>query len=81
MKEVLKNDDELWEKIYLTSKKWNVGSKLPEEKFDFHVDNLTENNVYFSNDGIQKQIDLALQINPKRKTVNYFFYTKVKDHK
>ena len=77
MKEVLKNDDELWEKIALASGVWKVGENIPEINFDFYVDELSESNVYLSNDGIKKQIFSGLELNPERKAVHYFYYIKI----
>lgn len=77
MKELIKADDELYEKIALTSSIWNVGDKFPEVEFNFYVDKMMETNVYLSNEGIKKQLEILMNLNPDRKSHHYFYYIRV----
>jgi len=77
MKEMFQPDDELYEKIALTSSIWNVGEEFPKVEFNFHVDKMMETNVYLSNEGIKKQLQILMELNPERKTHHYFYYIKI----
>lgn len=69
--------EEIWEQIYLQSSTYNVGDPYPTKNFDFYIEGVTENNVYFSNEGIKKQIDTVLELNPDRKKLVYFYYERI----
>lgn len=69
--------DDLWEKIHLQSDTYTKGDPYPEKKFDFYVDNLSETNVYFSNNGIKKQIDSFFERYPNKEKLVYFYYERI----
>jgi hypothetical protein len=70
------SDSEIWEQIYLESGIYEKGNPIPEVDFDFYIKNISETNIYCSNQGIKRQITEALERNPNREKVVYFYYRK-----
>ncbi len=69
-------NEDIWEQLYLTSAIYNVGDTYPDREFDFYIRGISEKNVYCSNEGIKKQIEESLQLNPNRTKVVYFYYKR-----
>lgn len=72
----LENNEEAWEMLHLASSIHTVGSPVPTVNFDFHIEGVSEHNAYCSNEGIARQIKDAMELNPQRNHVVYFYYKR-----
>lgn len=72
----LPNNEETWETLHITSGVYTVGTEYPYVNFDFYVNGVSEKNAYCSNNGIKRQIEESLRLNPERQKVVYFFYKR-----
>lgn len=72
----LENNDETWEMLHLASGTYTAGTPYPQVQFDFYIKNVSDRNLYCSNEGIEKQIKHCLGVNPDRQKVVYFYYKR-----